>query len=249
MRKFISLIILFLVVGISAIAAQEATEIVQKSLDLVTGKSNKATMTMTIVRPSWQREIGIKSWSYETDYSMVLITSPARDKGAVFLKRENELWNWQPGIERNIKMPPSMMLQSWMGSDFTNDDLVKQSSIVDDYTHELLGEEEVSGYACYKIQLNPKPNAPVVWGKILAWIDKENFMTMKNVFYDEDDYVVNTMTGSAVKTMDGRLMPTILEVIPEENPDQKTVIEYQKMDFDIDIDPSFFSIQNMRRVR
>jgi len=164
---------------------QDATEIIQKSLDLVTGTSNKAEMKMTIIRPTWQREIEIKSWSYGTDYSLVLITAPARDAGAVFLKRENELWNWQPNIERTIKMPPSMMLQSWMGSDFTNDDLVKQSSIVDDYNHKLLGEETVEGYPCYKIELDPKPDAPVVWGKIIAWIDKEHYMTLKNEFQND----------------------------------------------------------------
>lgn len=249
MRKSVLPCFLFSLVSILPLNAQDAREIVQKSLDLVTGQSNKAEMTMTIVRPTWQREIGIKSWSYGTDYSMVLITSPARDEGTVFLKRENELWNWQPGIERNIKMPPSMMLQSWMGSDFTNDDLVRQSSIVDDYTHTLLGSETLGGYDCYKVQLDPKPEAAVVWGKIETWIDKENYMTLKNVFYDEDGYVVNTMTGSEVEEMDGRMMPSIMEVVPEESPDQKTVIEYEYIDFNIDIEPSFFSIQNMKRVR
>ena len=231
------------------LSSQDPTEIIQKSLDLVTGKSNHAEMSMTIVRPSWQREIGIKSWSYETDYSLVLITSPARDAGAVFLKREKELWNWQPNIERTIKMPPSMMLQSWMGSDFTNDDLVRQSSIVNDYTHTLLGEETIEGYPCYMIQMDPRPDAPVVWGKVIAWIDKENYMTMKNEFFDEDEYLVNTMYGRQVKMMDDRLMPSILEVVPADTPDQKTIIEYQSMDFDIDIEPSYFSIQNMKRVK
>lgn len=246
--------ILILILGVfwftgHILCGQSATDIVQKSLDLVTGQSNEASMKMTIIRPTWQREIEIKSWSYGTEYSLVLITAPARDAGTVFLKRQSELWNWQPNIERTIKMPPSMMLQSWMGSDFTNDDLVRQSSIVEDYNHELLAEEVIEGYPCYKIELEPKPDAPVVWGKVLAWIDKEHYMTLKNEFYDEDGFIVNTMYGKDVKIMDGRLIPAVLDVIPAESPDQKTIIEYLSIDFDTDIEPAFFSIQNMKRIR
>ena len=238
----------WLVIG-SVAQGQDATEIVRKSLETVQGKSSQAVMTMTIIRPSWQRELRFKSWSLGTEYSMVLVTDPARDQGTVFLKRQNELWNWQPRIERSIKMPPSMMLQSWMGSDFTNDDLVRQSSVVEDYTHRLLREEAVSGLPCYVVELTPKPNAPVVWGKVIAWISKSGYMTMKNEFYDEDGDLVNTMIGSEVRQMDDRELPTRLEVIPADQPDQKTVIEYGSIKFNIDLQSSFFSVQNMRTVQ
>lgn len=245
----ICLILLALQICLTRVAsAQNPTEIVQKSLDVVQGNSSKAEMTMQIVRPSWTREISFKAWSLGTGYSLILITGPARDAGTVFLRRETELWNWQPRIERSIKMPPSMLLQSWMGSDFTNDDLVRQSSVVDDYKHVLLREETIEGRPCYVIELTPKPDAPVVWGKVIAWISKDKYLTLKNAFFDEEGVLVNTMTGSNIRKMDDRELPTRLEVVPADEPGNKTVIEYQSMEFDIDIDPSFFSVQNMRSI-
>lgn len=245
---FFCLSAIFTILSITPVSAQNPTEIVQKSLDKVQGNSSKAEMTMQIIRPSWTREISLKAWSLGTEYSMIMITSPARDAGTVFLKRGNELWNWQPRIERSIKMPPSMLLQSWMGSDFTNDDLVRQSSIVEDYNHVLLNEETIEGRSCYVIELTPKPDAPVVWGKVIAWISKNDYLTLKNEFYDEEGFLVNTMVGSNIKRMDDRELPTRLEVIPADEPGSKTVIEYISMEFDIDIDPSFFSVQNMRSI-
>ncbi|MDZ7808203.1 MAG: outer membrane lipoprotein-sorting protein [Gracilimonas sp.] len=119
--------------------AQNATEIVRKMDEKMRGESLEAEVTMTIVRPNWSREVSMKSWSRGTEYSMILITAPARDRGTAFLKRGNEIWNWVPSVGRTIKMPPSMMMQSWMGSDFTNDDLVRESSSVTDYDHEGSG--------------------------------------------------------------------------------------------------------------
>jgi outer membrane lipoprotein-sorting protein len=191
----------------------------------------------------------MKSWSKGNDYSLTLVTAPARDKGTAFLKRDQEIWNWQPTIDRVIKMPPSMMMQSWMGSDLKNDDLVRESSIVEDYSHRLLGEESVEGLTCYKIELIPQEDAPVVWGKVISWIDKSDFMQLKTEFYDEDDYLVNTIYGKAVKTMDGKKLPSVMEVVPAEEEGHKTILEYVSLEFDDPIPTSFFSIQNMKRVR
>jgi len=237
--------------GINPSFAQsvDALAIIKKADAKLRGETSNGTMKMTIVRPSWSREITMKSWSRGTDYSLILITAPARDKGAAFLKREKEIWNWQPTIDRTIKLPPSMMMQSWMGSDFTNDDLVRESSIVRDYTHKVMGEESLDGYTCHKIELIPKEDAPVVWGKVLVWIDKKEYMQMKTEFYDEDGYLVNTMLGKAVKEMGGKKLPSIMEVVPAEEEGHKTIIEYLDLAFDKPIKESFFSIQNMKRVR
>jgi outer membrane lipoprotein-sorting protein len=206
-------------------------------------------MTMTIVRPDWKREITMKGWSLGRDYSLILITAPARDKGQAFLKRDNEMWNWQPSIDRVVKLPPSMMMQSWMGSDFKNDDLVKESSIVRDYDHYLRGDSTINGKKVFKIELVPKPQAAVVWGKIVSFIDKEEYNQMLVRYYDEDDILVNTMVLSNVKMMGGKLIPTKLEMIPADNPKQKTVVDYLEMEFDIDIKQDFFSLQNMKHIR
>jgi outer membrane lipoprotein-sorting protein len=226
-----------------------ALDIIKKADEKVKGESSIGEIKMTIVRPTWTREITMKSWALGDDFSLTLVTGPAREKGTAFLKREKEIWNWQPNIDRVIKMPPSMMMQSWMGSDFTNDDLVKQSSIVIDYEHNLLQEEDVDGTLCYQLQLVPKEEAAVVWGKILVWISKDNFIQLKTEFYDEDDYLINTMLGKNVKTMGGRLLASILEVIPAEEPENRTIIEQLDVEFNTSIKPSFFSVQNLKRVR
>ena len=142
-----------------------------------------------------------------------------------------------------------MMLQSWMGSDFTNDDLVRESSIVEDYEHQLIKDTVIQGRDAWKIALIPKENAPVVWGKIEAYIEKTDFLQLLFKYYDEDGYLVNTMVLSDIKNIGGRVIPTKMEMIPAENPDQKTMILYEKMQFDISIDDAFFSIQNMKRIR
>lgn len=235
----------------TALPAQggDAKAIVQKADEKLRGETNEATIKMTIVRPKWEREMIMKSWALGNDYSLILITAPARDQGTAFLKREKELWNWQPTIDRTIKMPPSMMMQSWMGSDFTNDDLVRESSIVNDYEHELLGTETVDGRACYKIKLVPKRDAAVVWGEIIAWIDQAEYMQLKSEFYDEDGYLVHTMYGKQVKEMGGRTLPSVMEIVPADEEGHLTRLEYLSLTFGKPISKDFFSIQNMKRAK
>jgi len=228
---------------------QTAIEIIKKADDKMRGKSNSSEMKMTIVRPEWKREITMKGWALGNEYSIILITSPARDKGQAFLKRENEMWNWQPTIDRVIKLPPSMMLQSWMGSDFTNDDLVKESSVVNDYTHTLEQDSIINGMEVFKITLTPKPEAAVVWGKIVTYIDKKEYNQHLVKYYDEDDFLINTMIMSDLKVMGGKLIPARMEMIPFENPENRTIIQYSDMQFDIDVNDKFFSLQNMKRIR
>lgn len=242
-------LILFILFLPSLAFSQNVKEILQKAIDLMYGKKTLSVITMTITKPAWSRTVSMKAWSIEPDYSMVYITEPARDKGSVTLKRKNEVWNWLPSVQKTIKIPPSMMLASWMGSDFTNDDLVRQSSIVEDYSHTLLGEEPYGGYDCYKIELIPKPEAGVVWGKIITWISKKEYMQLKEEFYDEDNILVRTMIGSKPKNFDGHLLPSYSEMIPHNKPGNKTTFETKELDFDVNIAPEFFSIQNMSRVK
>jgi outer membrane lipoprotein-sorting protein len=206
-------------------------------------------MTMTIVRPTWERNISMKSWGRGTEYSMVFITAPAKEKGQVFLKRQKEMWNWVPSIDRMIKLPPSMMMQSWMGSDFTNDDLIRESSVVLDYEHSIVGEEKIQDRMCYKIQLIPKPEAAVVWGKIYLWISKEDYLQLKIEFFDEDEYLVSTQLLSNIKEMGGREIPSRLEMIPADEEGKKTIIEITSADYETEVKESFFSQQNMKRIR
>jgi outer membrane lipoprotein-sorting protein len=245
----IKLIILLLPFLPIHLVAQEALEIVRKADEKFRGNSSEGTTTMTIVRPTWTRTVTMKSWTLGSDYSLILITAPAKEKGQVFLKRKNEMWNWVPSIERMIKIPPSMMMQSWMGSDFTNDDLVRESSLIKDYTHQLLASETFSGYGCYRIELLPKEDAAVVWGKIVMWVSEKDYFWLKAEYFDEDGTLLNTEILSDIKKMDDRLMPTHLEMIPAEKKGNKTVMNFDAIRFNVHLNEDFFSQQNMKRIR
>ncbi len=229
---------------------QDAKEIVRRANDKVQGeKSSKSIMTMTIVRPKWEREVTFKSWTKGTKYSITLVTAPAPDKGQVFLKRDREMWSWNPKISRMIKLPPSMLSQGWMGSDFTNDDLLNQASIVVDYTHTKTGSGSQQGRDCYKIKLTPQEDAPVVWGKIIMWIDKKDYLMLRVEYYDEDDYLVKTEIAKDIKAVSGRIIPTTYVLIPADEEGHKTIVEMDTVEFNIPLEDSFFSQQNMKRLR
>lgn len=230
--------------------AVNATDIVRKADEKFNGeKSSIMVMSMTIIRPTWQRTVEFKNWSLGRDYALTLITAPAKDLGQTFLKRGTEMWSWNPAISRLIKLPPSMMSQGWMGSDYTNDDILKESSVVNDYTHEIIGEETIDGRRCYKIKLVAKEDAAVVWGSQLRWIDKKDYLVLRTELYDQDGSLVRTETGSDIKTMDGREIPARLELVPEEEPGNKTVVSIKEIKFNIKIIETFFSQQKMKNIR
>jgi outer membrane lipoprotein-sorting protein len=229
--------------------AEDATAIVRKADERMRGKTSFAEMTITTVRPKWTRSMDIKVWTKGTQYALILVNSPAKDKGTVFLKRKKEVWNWLPSLERTIKLPPSMMSQSWMGTDFTNDDLVKESSIVDDYTQKIIGLEQQGGRDCYKIELIPKTEAAVVWGKIIVWIDKKDYIEMRSEFYDEVGALSQTMIGAELKILGGKLLPARLDMIPVGKKGHNTSIVYKTLVFDKSIEDSFFTTENMAKVK
>ncbi len=243
---------LFLLPVMHTVSAQQMTakEIVTRADEKFNGEmSGYSVMSMTIVRPSWERTVEFRSWSLEDDYALTLITSPAREKGQTFLKRGTGMWSWNPAINRLIKLPPSMMSQGWMGSDYTNDDILRESSVTDDYTHSLEGEEEIDGRSCHMIRLLAKEDAGVLWGHQIWWVDKKEFIVLRAELYDEDGYLVRTERGTDLKTMDGRFIPTTIELVPAEEPGRKTVLKILEIRFNVRLDESFFSQQNMKTIR
>lgn len=230
-------------------AQPDAKAIIKKAEEKLRGNTSEAEITIQIVRPKWSREMKMKSWSKGKTLAMILITAPAKDKGTVFLKRNKEVWNWMPSIERTIKLPPSMMSQSWMGTDFTNDDLVKESSSEEDYSHAITGDTTLLGRECYKIEMIPKPEAAVVWGKVWVWIDKRDYMQLMAEFYDEEGMLINRMVASDIRTLGNRILPTRMEMFPIEKKGHKTVMIYDHLVFDKAIGDDFFSSQNMKLIK
>lgn len=242
--KFLSLSIFILFTNL--LYAQTAKEVVQKADEKMRGSTSHVELTIKTSRPTWTRSMDVKAWMKGTDFSMILIQSPAKDKGIVFLKRKKEVWNWMPALERTIKLPPSMMNQSWMGTDFTNDDLVKESSIVNDYNHSIIGDTIIEARSCYIIQMIPKPEAAVVWGKLVVCIDKKDFLELHTKFYDEDGALINIMNAYDIKMMDNRLIPTRFEMIPMDKKNQKTEMIYRNIKYNRPIEDGFFTTEKMK---
>ncbi|MCC3790070.1 outer membrane lipoprotein-sorting protein [Vibrio parahaemolyticus] len=241
--------VLFILLFTSLSYAESAFDIVQKSDQAMRGKSSYSEATMEIVRPDWTRSMTMKSWTKGTELSLVLVTAPAKDKGSASLKRHREMWNWVPSIERVIKIAPSMLSQSWMGSDFTNDDLINQSSIVVDYQHALLGNDSFEGDKVWVIEATAKPDAPVVWNKVTLWISQSTYLQRKVEFYDEFDERVNVLTTYDVKELGGRKIATRMEMKPVDKPGNKTIFTTHQAQFDFDINDDFFSQQQMKSLR
>ena len=214
----------------------------------------KCEMTVSSPRLASDRKVAFESWNDGPGKrSFIRIHEPAKDSGSGFLKLHPNLWMYVPRVERTIRVPPSMMLQSWMGSDFTNDDLVRESSEVEDYDHVLLGvdpgSEKSGGRRSYVVEYRPHENAPVVWGSIVAWIDAELWAPLFQEFYDEEGEKIREMRFSEVREVDGRNVPHRWSLTPLDKPGHQTVVAVEEIRYDLDIDESVFTMRNLKRGR
>ncbi|MCH2465312.1 MAG: outer membrane lipoprotein-sorting protein [Gemmatimonadetes bacterium] len=233
----------------SPLQAQTAREIIDRVDRLLRGESSRGRVTMEITTEHWSRSLEMEVWSLGVEHSLVRVQSPAREAGTATLKAGQEVWNYLPRVDRTIKVPPSLMMGSWMGSHFTNDDLVKESRIVDDYDFEISFEGEREGVDVWEFQLTPRPEAPVVWGRIDEQVRKADLMPTWVRYYDEDGQLVRTMTFSDYRTMGDRLVPASMLVTPADKPEERTLLTYHELDFGISLDESFFSLRNLRARR
>ena len=228
---------------------QTAREILEQVDQLLRGDSSRGLVSMEITTEHWSRALEMEVWSLGTEHSLVRVESPAREAGTATLKAGQEVWNYLPRVDRTIKVPPSLMMGSWMGSHFTNDDLVKESSIVDDYEFEISFEGERDGTEVWEFTLTPKPEAPVVWGHVVEQVRKSDLMPTWVEYYDEQGELARSIEFSGYISMDGRLVPATMDVIPADKPEERTRLVYHELEFDIGIDESFFSLRNLRARR
>ena len=225
--------------------ASEAGEIVQKVEDNLRGKDAHMKMKMVITSARLKRTVEIESWSVGKKKSFMKILYPPRDAGITFLKLDNQLWQYVPKIERIVKIPPSMMLQSWMGSDFTNDDMVRESSLVDDYDPQITARTGNT----VTIAFMPKPDAAVVWGKIVSEIDTRTYTQVHDVFYDDFGIPVREMFYSDVKTFGTHYVPTVMRIKPLEKGKEKNETEVILSDvvYDRGVSENYFTMQALKR--
>ncbi|NKB33257.1 MAG: outer membrane lipoprotein-sorting protein [Pseudomonadales bacterium] len=236
------LVLLTLLLTGMANAADQAIEIIDAMEELYRGESSLARMTMIVETPQYQRTMEMESSSIGTEKAFIRILAPRKDRGISTLKLDLEMWNYLPKINKVIKVPPSMMMGSWMGSDFTNDDLVKQTTLTDEY--DLTMEETADQY---HVDLVPKSNTVTVWGRINYVINKEPLMPLSQNFYDDNDEFIRKMEFSEPREISGLFIPTRMEMIPMNKEGHKTVIIYDDLQFDPpEIDESIFTLRNLR---
>lgn len=229
--------------------AESGKEIIRRMIETMRRDANTARYEMTVQRPSWSRTIGLKVWDDRRhEHFFVRIVEPPKDAGTSFLRIRYNLWNYLPKVEKVLKLPPSMMLQPWMGSDFSNDDLVKESSYVDDYDHRIVGTEMRAGEKTYRIELTPHPQAPVVWGKVIYWVRLKDNLPVEQHFLDEKGSLIKRLEFQEFKVMDGRLTPTFWEMTPVKKEGHRTTLRMLEIDFDPipPISDSVFTQENLR---
>ena len=230
-------------------AQESARDIMERVDRLLRGDSSHGVATMEVVTEHWERRITMELWSLGTDYSLIHVRSPAKEAGTATLMSDDDIWNYLPKVDRTIKVPVSMMAGSWMGSHLTNDDLVKESQIVDDYDIEIAFDGEREGAAVWEFRLTPKADAAVVWGHVEFQVRQSDTMPLWARYYDEDGGLARTMRYTEFRNMGNRTVPSVMEMYPEDKPGERTTIRYQELEFDIEIDRSFFSLQNLKRLR
>ena len=228
--------------------AEDAQDLVRASFDYYRGKASTATVDMTIHRPDWERVVTIKAWTKGEDESLLRTIAPPKDHGNGTLKKGREMWIYNPKVNRVIKLPPSMMSQSWMGSDFSNNDLAKSDSLIKDYLHTVTGTETHDGKKVYLIKSMPKPEAPVVWGMQQLKI-REDLIFLSEAFYDEDLKMVKIMTAHDIRMLGGKLFPAIWRMQKADAKDEYTELHYKELSFEQDLPDTLFTTSNLRNPR
>lgn len=252
-RKFTLYASLFftLLFCVLALAEEQTSDIraVIKHIDqLYRSETSHADMEMHIVTPHWERTLAMTIWSKGMDKTFIRITAPKKEQGVATLRIGNEMWNYLPKTNKVMKIPPSMMMGSWMGSDFTNDDLVRESSMLNDYTYQFVTPEDASPDHLY-IQLTPKEDSPIVWGKIVAAVRSDDYIPVWQHFYDEKGTLMRVMNFKDLKTFGDKTAPAVIEIIPQNREGHKTIVRWLNATFDLDIDDKIFTRRNLQKRR
>ena len=242
------LLLIFLVPAAAWGQERDATQIVRDAINHWRGLSSYGEMTMTIHRPDWERTMSMESWSQGEKLSLVRVTEPRKDRGNGTLIDDDKMWTYSPKVNRVIKVPSSMMNQSWMGSDFSNKDIARTDDIVEQYDHALLSTTEQDGHTVYEIQSIPHEEAAVVWGREVLKIRDDNVM-LEQRFYDQDDVLVKTLSTLEVKEMGGRAVAAQQRMVKEDEPEEWTEVIMNTVEFDIELADNVFTLSNLRNPR
>lgn len=229
-------------------AAPDADQLLRETFDNYRAKSSQSVVAMTIHRPDWERKLTMKAWTRGDSDALVRFLSPAADAGNATLKTGNDTWVFNPKLNQVIKLPASMMAQSWMGSDFSYNDLAKSEDLLTDYTHRLIGTASDGGHTVFTIACDPKPGAPVVWGKVTVAL-RDDFVVTQEIFYDQGMKPARTMTTDRIGPLGGRSYPLVMTMHPSDTPGAWTRIETSDAQFNIPLPDYLFTLSNLQNPR
>ena len=239
---------LLLVPGSCAdVSSNKAREILEKIDDLWRSSSSVARLKMVVRTEHYTREMILQSWTKGKEKSLVRIIAPLKEKGTLSLKNDSTLYTYLPKTDRVIRLTSGMMMGSWMGSHFTNDDLVRESRLAEDYQPRILFEGLRDGLRIIEFELLPKPDAPVVWGRIIIEVLAGDYLPIRSRYYDETLKLIRTLEFGRIEEMDGRMLPTVLHMQPEDKPGEYTELTYLDIEFNVDLPDSLFSLLQLRR--
>jgi len=255
MRKSLTSIFIFLILMTIQISfslpmnqkeQNRAVEIVKKVDELYRAKTSRALVEMEIITPHWQRTLKMDIWSKSLDKTFIRILEPKKERGIATLRIETEMWNYLPKTNKVMKIPPSMMMSSWMGSDLTNDDLVKEFTFLESYHFEMTTVDNPEDGVLY-IKCIPKEGLPIVWGHIIVAVQEDDYMPLWQNHYDEKGKMMREMVFKEIKTFGDRDIPSVLEVIPKTKEGHKTILRYLEAQFNIPLDEEIFTLRNLRK--
>ncbi len=244
-------ILLALLVGTAAsanAADMDAQQLIRAAMDHWRGKTSHITNTMTIHRPTWERSMSMVGWTEGDKSSLMRVTAPAKDAGNGTLTKDDNMWTYTPKINRIIKVPSSMMGQSWMGSDFSNKDVSKSTDILSEYDHSIIEQYEKDGHTVYVIEAIPHEDAAVVWGKEIVHV-RDDYIMLEQQFWDQEGVLVKTLQALEVRELDGRTVATRMRMGKADTPDEWTELVIDDVKFDVDLPSNLFTLGNLRNPR
>ena len=224
-----------------------AAKILDNVDDLYRSNASHGILTLSVTTVNWQRTLTLEQWSKGEDKSLIKILKPKKEKGLATLRVDKNMWNYMPKVKRVVKIPSSMMSSSWMGSHFTNDDLVKQSRMAEDYTFSITFEGMNDGKEIIEITCLPNKEAAVVWGKVEVVVYADDYLPLRMTYYDEDLLLSRTLEFTNIEMMNGKIMPTKMSMIPSNELGESTTVKWEEIQFDVTIDDEFFSLRKLQQ--
>lgn len=247
-KRFLLPLLLLALPVFAADEERSATQIVRDAIDHWRGLSSYTVMTMVIHRPDWERSMTMEAWTKGDDNSLVRVIEPKKDRGNGTLTDKNSMWTFSPKVNRVIKVPSSMMGQSWMGSDFSNKDIARADDIIDQYDHSILETDVVDEITVYKIESIPHEDAAVVWGSEVLTI-RDDHVVLEHAFYDQDGELVKTLKSLEIAEMGGRTIAKRQRMVKTDEPDEWTEIAVEEVEYELDLKDSVFTLSNLRNPR